>query len=71
MELRRRGYEVFVGRVGKAVDFVARRQSEVIYVQVSVTIAASEETRRREYAPFGGNRGQLPEVRRDSGSVFG
>ena len=53
MELRRRGYEVFVGRVGKAeVDFVARRQSEVIYVQVSVTIAASEETRRREYAPL-------------------
>lgn len=51
LELRRRGYEVAVGRVGSAeVDFVARRQDEVVYVQVAVTIAASEETRRREYA---------------------
>lgn len=53
MELRRRGYQVFVGRVGKAeVDFVATRQSDVVYVQVSVTVAASETTRAREYAPL-------------------
>lgn len=53
MELRRRGYEVSVGRVGATeVDFVARRQEGVLYVQVSTTIAASDETRRREYAPL-------------------
>ena len=51
LELRRRGYDVSVGRVGAAeVDFVARRQEETVYVQVAATIAASEDTRRREYA---------------------
>lgn len=53
LELRRRGYEVAVGRIGATeVDFVARRQEETIYLQVATTIAASEETRRREYAPL-------------------
>lgn len=50
MELRRRGYEVTIGKIGAAeVDFVARRQDETLYVQVALTVAA-EETRRREYA---------------------
>ena len=40
-------------RVGATeVDFVARRQEQTIYVQVATTIAASAETRRREYAPL-------------------
>jgi predicted AAA+ superfamily ATPase len=53
LELRRRGYEVTVGKVGTTeVDFVARRQEDTIYVQVATTIAASAETRRREYAPL-------------------
>ena len=53
LELRRRGYDVTVGKVGPAeVDFVARRQDDTIYVQVAATIAASAETRRREYAPL-------------------
>jgi uncharacterized protein len=52
-ELRRRGYEVTIGKVGQAeVDFAARRQEQTIYVQVAATIAASAETRRREYAPL-------------------
>lgn len=53
LELRRRGYDVTVGRVGRVgateVDFVATRLDEKIYVQVATTIAAPE-TRRREYA---------------------
>jgi uncharacterized protein len=53
LELRRRGYEVNVGKVGTTeVDFVAQRQEDTIYVQVATTIAASAETRRREYAPL-------------------
>lgn len=53
LELRRRGYEVAVGKVGATeVDFVARRQEETIYVQVAATVVASAETRRREYAPL-------------------
>jgi predicted AAA+ superfamily ATPase len=53
LELRRRGYQVTVGKVGTTeVDFVAQRQEDTIYVQVATTIAASAETRRREYAPL-------------------
>lgn len=53
LELRRRGYNVRIGKVGATeVDFVAERQEDKIYVQVAATIAASEETRRREYAPL-------------------
>lgn len=49
MELRRRGYEVTIGRIDVAeVDFVARRQQDVRYFQIATTIAA-EETRRREF----------------------
>jgi predicted AAA+ superfamily ATPase len=49
MELRRRGYDVTVGRVGAAeVDFVARRQEHTVYVQVALTVSA-EFTRRREF----------------------
>lgn len=53
LELRRRGYTVTVGKVGHTeVDFVADRRDERIYVQVATTIAASPETRHREYAPL-------------------
>ncbi|WP_181273925.1 ATP-binding protein [Brevibacterium oceani] len=49
MELRRRGYDVTVGRIGSAeVDFVTQRADEVVYLQVAATIA-TEETRRREH----------------------
>jgi predicted AAA+ superfamily ATPase len=53
LELRRRGYDVTIGKVGPTeVDFAARRQEDTIYIQVATTIAASAETRRREYAPL-------------------
>ena len=53
LELRRRGYDVTVGKIGTTeVDFIARRQEHTIYIQVATTIAASDETRRREYAPL-------------------
>jgi len=53
LELRRRGFDVKTGSLGSAeVDFVASRRDEVVYVQVATTIAASAETRAREYAPL-------------------
>jgi hypothetical protein len=53
LELRRRGYDVTIGKVGATeVDFAARRREDTIYVQVATTLAASAETRRREYAPL-------------------
>lgn len=50
MELLRRGFKVTVGRYGdKEVDFVCRRQSSIIYIQVTY-ILASAETIEREFS---------------------
>lgn len=49
LELLRRGYDVYVGKLGGAeVDFVATRKEEKIYIQISERIER-EETRQREY----------------------
>ena len=52
LELLRRGYETYVGKVGDLeIDFIAMRGSEKMYVQVSTDIS-DKETFRREIAPF-------------------
>ena len=52
LELKRRGYEVFVGKQGEAeIDFVARRRDNTIYVQVAYLLA-SQETIDREFKPL-------------------
>lgn len=44
LELKRRGYEVFVGKNGtKEIDFVAVRREEKIYVQVCVQIPQNSD----------------------------
>lgn len=49
LELCRRGYTVHIGKTSDGeIDFVATRQNEKIYVQVTQRIA-SEKTERREY----------------------
>ena len=49
LELCHRGYTVYVGKTGDSeIDFVAVRQNEKIYVQVTQTIS-SEKTEKREY----------------------
>ena len=49
LELCRRGYEVKIGKTAEGeVDFVAQRQGEKLYVQVTQEIR-SEKTERREY----------------------
>ena len=54
MELLRRGYDVYIGKVGaKEVDFVARSGADKCYVQVTYLLA-SEETVERIFC-FGTN----------------
>lgn len=49
MEMLRRGYGIFVGRVGKLeVDFICEKAGQRIYVQVSYLLA-SEDTIEREF----------------------
>ena len=49
LELCRRGYSVNIGKFGTGgIDFIATRQNEKLYVQVTQEIS-SEKTEKREY----------------------
>lgn len=51
-ELILRGYDVRIGKMGSLeIDFIAKRTSETLYVQVSASIM-DQTTRERELAPF-------------------
>ncbi len=52
LELLRRGYEVYIGKVDQAeVDFVAKDMDGIQYIQVAATVR-DEETLERELRPF-------------------
>ena len=51
-ELLRRGYDVAVGKIGnQEIDFIATKDDEKIYYQVTEDMTA-EQTRKRELAPL-------------------
>lgn len=52
MELLRRNYEVFIGKIGEnEIDFIAIKGAETTYIQVSYLLS-SEETKEREFRPL-------------------
>ena len=60
LELKRRGYQVYVGKLDdKEIDFIAKRQAEKVYVQVSWKLS-SEETIKREFQPLMAIRDNYP-----------
>lgn len=60
MELLRRGYKVYVGKVDtKKIDFICERQQQRIYIQVAY-ILASPETIEREFGVYNGINDNYP-----------
>ncbi|MEQ8199433.1 MAG: ATP-binding protein, partial [Clostridiaceae bacterium] len=53
LELKRRGYSVFVGKLdNKEIDFIAEKKEQKVYVQVSYLLGDSKETIDREFNPL-------------------
>ena len=52
LELKRRGYEIFIGKVDQwEVDFVARSYKKTVYIQVAATVR-EQATLERELRPL-------------------
>jgi len=52
LELKRRGYRVFVGKLDdKEIDFIAEKSGEKVYIQVTYKMS-EQSTVNREFSPL-------------------
>ena len=71
LELKRRGYEVFIGKLGQTeIDFIATNSKGKIYIQVCYLLA-SPETIQREFKPLLDIRDNYPKYVVSMDSIFG
>jgi predicted AAA+ superfamily ATPase len=72
LELKRRGYEVYVGQLGPdgEVDFVAMKDGKLEYYQVSET-TLDENVLRRELAPLQKIKDNYPKYLLTLDTLFG
>ncbi|WP_439287709.1 ATP-binding protein [Lonepinella sp. BR2904] len=52
LELKRRGYQVYIGKLGdKEIDFIAQKSQQKIYLQVAYKLE-NQDTVQREFSPL-------------------
>ena len=71
LELKRRGYKIFIGKCGtKEIDFIATKADEKLYLQVSYLLA-SEQTIEREFSPLFSIRDNYPKYVLSMDTILG
>jgi len=71
LELKRRGYRVFLGKAGnKEIDFIAEKENKKIYIQVAYLLA-SPETIEREFSVLQSLKDNYPKYVISMDEIFG
>lgn len=71
LELKRRGYELFIGKFGtKEIDFIATKAEKRLYIQVAYLLA-SEQTIEREFSPLLSIKDNYPKYVLSMDTIFG
>ena len=71
LELKRRGYQVFIGKAGnKEIDFIAEKENRKIYIQVAYLLR-SPETVEREFSVLKSLKDNYPKYVISMDEIFG